>query len=190
VGSRILAESFSCLSAFRAGRDPKGCQQGQEVQETTRLTVETIQDFEDMLSLLNKHEVRYLIVGGLAFIYHAKPRYTKDIDLWIDPSVENQQRVNTALAEFGSPVLLATGSFEEILQIGMEPDRIDIMQKLEGVSFTTAWRNRITDEYGDTKANWISIDDLILAKEGIDHPRHQEDVRVLREVKRLRGQSE
>jgi hypothetical protein len=152
--------------------------------------VETIQDFEDMLSLLNKHRARYLIVGGLAFIYHAKPRYTKDIDLWVDPSAENLQRVNAALVEFGSPSVLTPGSLEEILQIGVEPDRIDILQNLEGVSFSTAWGNRITDDYGDTSTNWISIDDLILVKETIDHPRHQEDVRVLREVKKLRGQSE
>ena len=48
--------------------------------------METVQDFEDMLHLLDKHKVRYLIIGGLAFIYHAKPRYTKDMDLWVDPA--------------------------------------------------------------------------------------------------------
>ena len=47
--------------------------------------METIRDFEDMLFLLHKYKARYLIIGGLAFIYHAKPRYTKDMDLWIDP---------------------------------------------------------------------------------------------------------
>ena len=46
--------------------------------------METVRDFEDILELFARHRVRYLIVGGLAFIYHAKPRYTKDIDLWID----------------------------------------------------------------------------------------------------------
>jgi len=48
------------------------------------MNMEAIQDFEDMLHFLDKHKVRYLIIGGLAFIYHAKPRYTKDMDLWID----------------------------------------------------------------------------------------------------------
>lgn len=51
-----------------------------------------IQDFEDMLQLLEKHRVRYLIIGGLAFIYHAKPRYTKDMDLWIDPAPARHRR--------------------------------------------------------------------------------------------------
>jgi hypothetical protein len=159
------------------------------VQEAIRLIVETIQDFEDMLFLLNKHAARYLIIGGLAFIYHAKPRYTKDIDLWVDPRLENLQKVNAALVEFGSPALLTPDNPGEILQIGVEPDRIDILQQIVGVSFPSAWENRITDEYGDSAANWISIDDLILAKESLDNPRHQEDVRVLREVKKLREKS-
>ena len=139
-----------------------------------------------MLSLLNKHSARYLIVGGLAFIYHAKPRYTKDIDIWVDPAPENVGLVNKALVEFGSPYLLTPNRVEEILQIVVEPDRIDILQNLGAVSLATAWKNRITDDYGDTTTYWISIDDLIRVKEGIDHPRHQEDVRVLREVKKLR----
>ncbi|MFB3903230.1 MAG: nucleotidyltransferase domain-containing protein [Acidobacteriota bacterium] len=68
--------------------------------------METVQDFEDILRLLETYQVKYLIVGGLAFIYHAKPRYTKDMDLWIDPSEENVDRANRALEEFGSPILI------------------------------------------------------------------------------------
>lgn len=60
--------------------------------------VETVQDFEDLLDLLERFEVRYLIIGGLAFIYHAKPRYTKDMDLWIGPDSENIARANRASA--------------------------------------------------------------------------------------------
>ena len=79
--------------------------------------METIQDFEDMLQFLDKHKVRYLIIGGLAFIYHAKPRYTKDMDLWIDPEPENVKRDNQALADFGSPFLLNTKNIKEILDV-------------------------------------------------------------------------
>jgi hypothetical protein len=53
------------------------------------MTMEAAGDFEDMLEMLDKHKVRYIIIGGLAFIYHAKPRYTKEMELWIDPSPEN-----------------------------------------------------------------------------------------------------
>ena len=60
-----------------------------------------------MLALLEKHEVKYLIVGGLAFIYHAKPRYTKGMDPWIESSPEDISGANRALAAFGSPTLRA-----------------------------------------------------------------------------------
>lgn len=94
--------------------------------------METIGDFEDMLGLLYKHRVRYLIIGGLAFIYHVKPRYTKDMDLWIDPAPENVKRANNALSEFGSPYLLDTEHPSEILQLGVAPDRIDFLRHVKG----------------------------------------------------------
>jgi hypothetical protein len=148
--------------------------------------VETIQDFEDLLQILGKHRVRYLIIGGLAFIYHAKPRYTKDMDIWIDPTAENVKRANIALAEFGSPYLLNADAVEEILQLGVAPDRIDLLRAIQGVKFATAWKNRIRAKYGKANANWIDLNSLIRIKSRIDHPRHQEDVRVLREVRRRR----
>jgi hypothetical protein len=148
--------------------------------------VETIQDFEDLLQILGKHRVRYLIIGGLAFIYHAKPRYTKDMDIWIDPTAENVKRANIALAEFGSPYLLNADAVEEILQLGVAPDRIDLLRAIQGVKFVTAWKNRIREKYGKANANWIDLNSLIRIKSHIDHPRHQEDVRVLREVRRRR----
>jgi predicted nucleotidyltransferase len=147
--------------------------------------MDTVQHFEDILHMLEKHAVRYLIIGGLAFIYHAKPRYTKDIDLWIDPAAENVYRANKALAEFGSPHLLEYQNRLEILQLGVAPDRIDLLRNIPGVQFKTAWKNRIRGQYGRIEANWISLNDLIRIKRRIDHPRHQEDVRVLREVTKM-----
>jgi hypothetical protein len=145
--------------------------------------METIHDFEDMLFLLEKNRVRYLIIGGLAFIYHAKPRYTKDMDLWIDPDLENVKRANKALSEFGSPFLIDTKK-KEILQIGIAPDRIDLLRYIAGVRFETAWKKRIRGKYGRVTANWIDLDNLIRIKGKIDHPRHKEDARVLREVRK------
>jgi hypothetical protein len=96
--------------------------------------VETIQDFEDLLHVFEKHRVRYLIIGGLAFIFHAKPRYTKDMDVWIDPMQDNVKRTNAALAEFGSPYLLDPDHEEEIFQLGVDPDRIDLLRAIEGAT--------------------------------------------------------
>ena len=151
------------------------------------MLVDATQDFEDLLTLLGQHEVRYLIVGGLAFVYHAKPRYTKDMNLWIEPAAPNLELANRALAEFGSPTLLSLDDPGEIVQIGVAPNRVNLLQKLEDASFDDAWRARIVDRYSNVQANWIGLDDLLAVKEKIDAPRHQEDARVLREVKRLRG---
>lgn len=148
--------------------------------------METIKDFEDLLYLFHTYRVRYLIIGGLAFIYHAKPRYTKDMDLWIDPSKGNVERANIALAEFGSPYLLNQDAAEEILQLGLPPNRIDLLRDIKGARFATAWNHRIQGTYGKSSANWIDLDSLLRIKRRIDHPRHQEDVRILREVKRRR----
>jgi len=148
--------------------------------------MKTVRDFEDILTLLERYSVRYLIIGGLAFIYHAKPRYTKDMDIWIEPRRENVERANRALADFGSPLLLDPGRPEEILQIGVAPNRIDFFLRIPGARFATAWKNRIAGSYGRAKANWIDLDGLIRIKSRIKDPRHQEDVRILREVKKLR----
>lgn len=149
--------------------------------------METIGDFEDMLALLEKHQVRYLIIGGLAFIYHAKPRYTKDMDLWIDERSENIKRANRALTEFGSPAVISTESKSEILQIGVAPDRIDFFCRVVGARFDTAWKKRVRGKYGKVRANWIDLDSLIRIKSRIENPRHQEDARVLRDVRKWRN---
>jgi hypothetical protein len=149
----------------------------------------TIQDFEDLLSLFAQHQVRYLIIGGLAFIYHAKPRYTKDMDLWVDPNVNNVKKANIALKEFGSPYLLNADKPKEIVQLGVAPNRIDLLLLLENAKFETAWKKRVRGRYGEVKVHWIDIETLIRIKSRINSPKHQEDVRVLREVKKLHAKS-
>lgn len=148
--------------------------------------MDTVKDFEDLLALLGRHEVRYLIIGGLAFIYHAKPRYTKDMDLWIGPDPGNVERANRALADFGSPHLLDPKSSEEILQLGVAPNRIDFLLET-GLPFEELWRRRIEGRYGLSPASWVDLDGLIAIKSRIDHPRHQDDVRVLERVRSRRS---
>ena len=145
--------------------------------------MDTLQDFEDMLTLMHKHQVRYLIIGGLAFIYHAKPRYTKDMDLWIDATTENITQANTALAQFGSPTLIEHDDPEQIIQIGIAPDRIDLIFTVPQISFNVAWQSRIEGNYGKSPANWIDLDGLIQIKDAIDNPRHQDDARNLKRVR-------
>lgn len=152
--------------------------------------MDVVHDFEDILDLFARHGVRFLIVGGLAFIYHARPRYTKDMDLWIDPETENVQRANRALEEFGSPALMTVDDADEILQLGAAPNRIDLLRNVITLSFDEVWPRRVEGRYGRAPANWIDLESLLAIKSAIDHPRHQEDARVLRAVlerRALRG---
>ena len=148
--------------------------------------MDTVRDFADLLEALERHDVRYLIVGGLAFIFHAKPRFTKDMDVWVEPTEANLRQANQALTEFGSPNLLDLDRRDSILQIGLPPNRIDILQSIEGVSFADAWPKREIAPYGPVKTNWIDLDSLIRIKERIDSPRHQADALDLRKVRDLR----
>lgn len=144
----------------------------------------TASDFEDLLQLLDRHRVRYLIIGGMAFAYHAVPRFTKDMDIWVGPGEENIARANRALVEFGSPQVLEVGRPSEILQLGVAPNRVDLIRQVGGVRFSTAWKKRIRGRYGSAPAFWIDLDSLIRIKSRIRHPRHQEDARILQEVKK------
>jgi hypothetical protein len=152
--------------------------------------VDAVQDFEDILEILDRHGVRHLIIGGLAFVYHAKPRFTKDIDIWLDPEPENLARANAALADFGSPHLLDLSDEDEILQLGVAPNRIDLLREAAPLAFEDAWQRRVEGRYGRARACWIAIEDLLAIKERIDHPRHQEDARVLRLVLERRRRKE
>jgi hypothetical protein len=152
--------------------------------------VDTVQDFEDFLQLLDRNGVRYLIIGGLAFIYHAKPRFTKDIDVWLDPEPDNLARANAALADFGSPHLLNLSDRDEILQLGVAPNRIDLLREAAPLAFEDAWRRRVEGTYGRARVYWIALEDLLAVKERIDHPRHREDARVLRLVLERRRRRE
>ncbi len=147
-------------------------------------------DFEDLLELFHRHHVRYLIVGGLAFVYHARPRFTKDMDLWVENSSANIEPANRALANFGSPTLLEYDDPEQIVQIGLAPNRIDLLVEVKALSFAEAWPRRIEGAYGRAPANWIDLDSLEAIKSAIDDPRHQEDARILRKVRSMRSSSD
>ena len=92
-------------------------------------------DFEELLSLFNDNEVKYLVVGGYAVMLYTEPRYTKDLDVWIEASQENAARVFHALAEFGAPLRgLTPADFAKegcFYQLGRPPVRVDILMSIE-----------------------------------------------------------
>lgn len=148
-------------------------------------------DYEEFLSLLNKHSVKYCIIGAFAVAFHAKARYTKDIDILIEPSRDNASRMLSAIENFGFGELNITlEDFTHegnILQLGFEPIRIDILNKLEGLKFQDIWKNRVIGEYGSEKVNFIGLDDLIKSKRISNRPSDKLDLEILEKAKKKKS---
>jgi hypothetical protein len=140
---------------------------------------------------LNAAEARYLVIGAHAVTYYTSPRYTKDIDIWVDPGVENLRRVHQALAAFGAPVelqaVLALAAEDAVLQIGVEPSRVDLLSRVPPLEFPTAWEQRQTASYGEIPIQLLSLADLIRAKEEAGRPQDLLDVERLRQVREPTG---
>lgn len=143
-------------------------------------------DFKDLLAVFAKYGVRYLVVGGHAVMRYTEPRLTKDLDVWIDTSSENPQRVFQALAEFGAPLDgLTSEDFSQPdhwFQIGMAPVRIDILMSVPGIDFTAAWQNRSAGTLMGVETQFLSLPDLIRAKEAAGRPADRRDLRRLRKA--------
>lgn len=144
-------------------------------------------DFEEFIALLNKHEVQYVIVGAFAVSFHAQPRFTGDIDFFIDNSSANIQSLLLALKEFGFESLnLAEKDFDEdsIIQLGYEPNRVDLITNISGVSFKKAYSNRVEGTYGNETAYFISLEDLITNKRASDRLKDKSDLELLEKFRK------
>ena len=142
-------------------------------------------DFRELLSLFNAENARYLIVGGFALAHYGKPRYTKDLDIWVDPSGDNPERVYRALARFGAPLeSVCVEDFSDpdlIFQIGVEPVRVDILPSVSGVTFGDAWERREASRYGDVPVSVVGRQDYIANKRASGRPHDLRDVETLLE---------
>ena len=140
-------------------------------------------DFRDLFAVLNDAGARYLLVGGYAVAYHAQPRFTKDLDIWVDSSAENAPCVFAALEAFGAPMqdLTPTDLFEPdlIFQIGVAPNRIDIVTGIDGVVFAEAWEVREQTSYGDQIIQVIGRTHLIQNKRAAGRPQDMIDIQLL-----------
>lgn len=140
-------------------------------------------DFKELLDALHEAEVRYLVVGGYAVIYHSRPRFTKDLDLWIEPSSENARRLMHAFQLFGLPLIdIEEADFaEERTQymIGIPPTAIDFLTSLGSLSFEECWNKRVNDEVEGTPIIYMGKMDLIAAKTEAARPEDLVDVRNL-----------
>lgn len=140
-------------------------------------------DFKELLRIFNEGRVEYLIVGGYAVMKHAEPRYTKDLDVWVEASRENAARVFHALKEFGAPLSnIHEQDFTDedlVYQIGVAPNRVDILMGVSGVSFHEAWPNRVEADFDGVPAHFISRRELIVAKRAAGRPQDIIDADLL-----------
>lgn len=140
-------------------------------------------DFLDLLSLFERHQVRYLVAGGYAVMYHSEPRYTKDLDVVVGTAPGEIGRVAEALAAFGFPMtedqINELSKPKQMIVLGRPPSRIDILNELSGVDFEAAWTRRVPVTVDDQVINFLSLEDLIMAKRSAGRPQDLEDLRRL-----------
>jgi hypothetical protein len=146
-------------------------------------------DFKELLSTLNAHEAKYLVVGGFAVGFHSQPRATKDLDILIRPDAQNAKAVYDSLARFGAPLegvtphdLLDPDGF---FRMGRAPVMIEILPFIKGVEFDDAWQRRVEiviDRATGLTAFVLSREDLITAKLAVGRPQDLADVDAIRKA--------
>ncbi len=143
-------------------------------------------DLVAMLTAFAAARVRYLIVGGHAVGVHARPRTTKDLDLWLDAAPENIARACRALHAFGVPSAIVedmrTASPEEIVWMGRPPARIDLLLRIPGATFAAAWARRTDLQLDGLRVHVIGREDLIANKRAVGRPQDRRDLRALERV--------
>jgi len=131
-------------------------------------------DFRDLLFEFTAARARFLIVGAYAVMHHTEPRYTKDLDVWIEPTRSNALRVRQALERFGAPLAnLSVDDLTEpeiVFQIGVEPVRVDLLTSIAGLRFGPAYRRAIVTSYEGVPVRILSLDDILRAKRAAGRP--------------------
>jgi len=141
-------------------------------------------DYEDLLRLFNKNKVKYCIIGAYAVAFYGRPRYTKDMDILIEPEVKNAEKIVKALDEFGFKNCgLQVKDFTEkgrIIQLGYEPIRVDIITSILRVDFEDIWKNKKKGVYGSQKVFFIALKDLIKIKKISNRKQDKVDLEILK----------
>ena len=140
-------------------------------------------DFRELLECFDRHEVRYLVVGGWALAAHGVPRLTKDLDLWVWPDDGNADAVVRALEEFGFAELgLARDDFispDVVVQLGYPPNRVDLITTPSGVDFQQCWADRLSLTLDGLEVPFIGLEGLKANKRASGRAQDVVDVQVL-----------
>ena len=141
------------------------------------------QDFKEFIELLNARSVRYMVIGGYAVAFHGHPRYTKDLDVWVDATPKNAELLIEVLEQFGfGGVGISAADFVEpdrFIVLGKEPTRIDIITSIKGLSFDEAYKSRIESSFDGVIVNFISREHLIVVKKAAGRLQDLADVENL-----------
>ncbi len=128
-------------------------------------------DLVAVLAAFAASEVQYLVIFGHAVSLHARPRSTKDLDLWLGGTPDNIERACSALLVFGVPGTLVaelrSARPDEIVWLGRIPARIDFLQTVQGLDFDSAWQRRVTSTTSGGQVSFIGRDDLIANKRAV-----------------------
>jgi hypothetical protein len=144
------------------------------------------QDFEELLESLNARKVRYLIGGAHALAFHARPRATKDLELFVAPTRANAGRFVKALSDFfggPAPSYVSIKTLLDpnlIVQLGVAPVRVDVLSHFGTLTFAEAWRTRVDAKFGSVDAHYLGREQLIAEKTFFDRPQDRADVAALR----------
>jgi hypothetical protein len=145
--------------------------------------MEIQEDFKEFFALLNEHKVEFIIVGGYALAFHGAPRYTGDIDVYLNPDHLNAERILKALEDFGfSSLDLSVEDFQKkdhIIQLGVPPIRIDIITSISGVTWEQAESSKISGEYGDVPVFYIGREQYLANKRATGRAKDIADIEAL-----------
>jgi predicted nucleotidyltransferase len=126
------------------------------------------ENFTAFLRLLNAHKVRYLVVGGYAVAFHGYPRYTGDLDIFVEASSDNAAALLAVYRDFGMDVAWLKAELfttpDNVVRLGREPVQLDVLTGIAGLAFAEAYTRRIESQLGDLTVPFISYPDLIRNK--------------------------
>ncbi len=143
------------------------------------------EDFRDFINCFNKDNVKYILVGGYSVILHGYSRTTGDMDLWVERTSENYQKIKSAFLHFGMPVFdMTEDAFLnnikfDVFTFGNPPSSIDIMVAVKGLNFEECCKNAIYFEEDGLPIRTIYIGDLINAKKASGRPKDLDDLENL-----------
>jgi hypothetical protein len=141
-----------------------------------------LEDWIELCKLLSAHGAEFLLVGGQAVIAHGYPRLTKDLDLWVRPTVETGEKILAALLEFGAPPALDPKQFENartMIVLGRDPFRVDLLTSIPALEFESCWARRETVTLEGVPLPLLSKADLITNKKASGRPQDIADVAAL-----------